>query len=103
MQLTQAFFLALRPLLQLEDAVLVPAQLPPGALQFIAPGGGLPLGLGLPRLGLFQGGGKFLLLGGELLQLVGAAPAERLTEPPVMEPPGLSTCPSRVTILKRWP
>lgn len=30
-------------------------------------------------------------------------PALRDTEPPVMEPPGLSTWPSRVTILKRWP
>ena len=30
-------------------------------------------------------------------------PAERDTEPPVMEPPALSTCPSRVTMRKRWP
>ena len=30
-------------------------------------------------------------------------PALRDTDPPVMEPPGFKTWPSRVTILKRWP
>ena len=75
--------------------------------------GGLHLVLGRSSLpsGLLQGLGRLgqsVLHAGQLgiqpLQLVGPAEdarAEREAEPPVMEPPGLSTCPSRVTMRKR--